>query len=206
MIVLATSLNDFRIVATTVDRSIGSTIDRVATLLQIKWSDMGPGPGLEQYCAEPVPDEDGAHFDVPLIMPGKLAFSFAGLHSWVERTIHAAGGVEHVKKRALARVFQDTAFAHLETKLLLALKWCANHGHTIHHVVVSGGVASNALLRQRYTPPPRNPLKINIPSRLKNCLSGYDPMHLIFPDPSLCTGEFLPSPFPRFYYTSQTTR
>ncbi|KAJ7209560.1 Gcp-like domain-containing protein [Mycena pura] len=173
MIVLATSLVDFRVLATTVDRSVGSTIDRVVTLLQIKWADLGPGPGLERYCAEPVADEGALENEPPITMSGKLSFSYTGLHSWVERTIHAAGGLDNVKKRAVARAFQNAAFAHLEEKLLLALKWCRNNDHPVRHVVVSGGVASNSLLRQR----------------LKTCLSQsiYDPVDLVFPDPLLCT-------------------
>ncbi|KAJ7755697.1 glycoprotease family-domain-containing protein [Mycena maculata] len=175
MIVLATSMHEFRIIANTVDRSIGSTIDRCATLLQIKWpQDLGPGPGLERFCAEDVPDEAGApHFQAPTIMRGQLAFSFTALHSWVERTINAAGGTEHVPRRALARAFQNAAFAELETKLLLALKWCETHHHAVRHLVVSGGVASNTLLRQR----------------LKTCVSRtrFMEMKLVFPDPSFCT-------------------
>ncbi|KAJ7675093.1 Gcp-like domain-containing protein [Mycena rosella] len=172
MIVLATSLVDFRILATTADKSIGSTIDRVVTILNIPWSELGPGPGLEAYCAEPVPDEEGPSYEPPMPMPGKLAFSYSGLHSWLERTVHAAGGIENVvNKRALARAFQNAAFAHLEAKLLLALKWCKNNDHDVHHVVMSGGVASNQLLRQR----------------LKTCLSRFDSMELVFPEPALCT-------------------
>ncbi|KAJ7124908.1 glycoprotease family-domain-containing protein [Mycena epipterygia] len=171
MIVLATSLVDFRILATTVDKSVGSVIDRVVTLLQIKWTDLGPGPGLEKYCAEQVPDEPGSAYDPPTPMRGQLAFSFSGLHSWVERTMIAEGGVQHVNKRALARAFQTAAFAQLETKLLLALRWCTENGHVIHNVVVSGGVASNMFLRER----------------LKICLRAFDPMELVFPEPALCT-------------------
>lgn len=175
MIVLATSLVDFRILATTVDKSVGSVIDRVVTLLQIKWTDLGPGAGLEKYCAEQVPDEPGSAYDPPTPMRGQLAFSFSGLHSWVERTITAEGGAQNVNKRALARAFQTAAFAHLETKLLLALKWCTENGHVIHHVVVSGGVASNMFLRERYGafPATRDVLLISV--QTENLLAGVRP-------------------------------
>jgi N6-L-threonylcarbamoyladenine synthase len=155
MIVLVKSNTDFRIVADTVDRSIGSTIDRVVTLLQIKWSELGPGPGLENFCLEPVPVEPRPpKYEPPIPMPGRLAFSFAGLHSWVERTVFASGGLPNVNRHALARAFQNAAFEQLETKLVLALQWCQTHGHFVQHVVVSGGVASNAYLRQRCAPRP----------------------------------------------------
>ncbi|KAF7362052.1 tRNA N6-adenosine threonylcarbamoyltransferase, mitochondrial [Mycena venus] len=168
MIVLVSSLVDFRILCNTVDRSIGATIDRVVTLLKIPWTDKGPGPGLEKFCAERAPEDSGPapKYDPPVPMPGKLAFSYAGLHSWVERTVSAAGGVEHVNRHALARAFQNSAFEQLETKLQLALR---AHGHAVRHVVVSGGVASNLHLRQR----------------LKRSVRG--PVEFIFPEPALCT-------------------
>ncbi|KAJ7078909.1 Gcp-like domain-containing protein [Mycena belliarum] len=171
LILLATSLVDFRILATTVDKSIGSAIDRVVTLLQIKWTELGPGAALEAYCAEPVPDGEGPTYDPAIPMPGRLAFSFSGLHSFVERTIAAAGGVDYVNKRALARAFQSAAFAQIESKLRLALKWCERNDHPVRRIVVSGGVASNSLLRQR----------------LKSSLAGVDSMELIYPEPALCT-------------------
>ncbi|KAJ7128876.1 Gcp-like domain-containing protein [Mycena crocata] len=179
MLVLATSLVDFRVLATTVDTAIGTTIDRVTTLLNIPWTELGPGHGLEKFCAEPAPDCRG---DLPKYvaspaMPGKLAFSYAGLHSWVERTVHNAGGVEEIDRHALARAFQDAAFAQLEAKLLLALQWCTKNGYSIHNVVVSGGVASNALLRERWV----------YVSTLRTCLLRFEPMQLNFPEPALCT-------------------
>ncbi|KAJ6593703.1 glycoprotease family-domain-containing protein [Mycena capillaripes] len=170
MIVLVSSLVDFRILVDTVDRSIGSTIDRVVTLLKIEWTDKGPGPGLERFCAQPAPKDDSPKYEPPIPMPGRLAFSFAGLHSWVERTVSGAGGLDNVNKHALARAFQDAAFEQLDTKLLLALRWCRTHGYSVQHVVVSGGVASNQRLRDR------------LHGRL-----GATPIQLVFPDPALCT-------------------
>lgn len=70
---------------------------------------------------------------------------------------------------AIARAFQDAAVAQLEEKVVLALRWCARKRQAIlednlsstggnwsgaevpvRHVVVSGGVASNAYFRDRY--------------------------------------------------------
>ncbi|KAJ6497889.1 Gcp-like domain-containing protein [Mycena sanguinolenta] len=167
MIVLVQSHVDFRVLCNTVDRSIGSTIDRVVTLLDIPWADTGPGPGLEKFCASPtLQDSDAPKYDPPIPMPGKRAFSFAGLHSWVERTVAAAGGLEHVNKLALARAFQTAAFKQLQVKLQLVLQ---THGHAVRQVVVSGGVASNAELRHR----------------LKTFVRG--PIEFVFPEPALCT-------------------
>ncbi|KAJ6495566.1 glycoprotease family-domain-containing protein [Mycena vitilis] len=169
MIVLVSSLVDFRIIVNTVDRSIGATIDRVVTLLQIPWTDKGPGPGLEKFCAA-APHNPGPKYDAPIPMPGKLAFSYSGLHSWVERSVSAAGGLDRVDRHGLACAFQTAAFEQLETKLLLALRWCSNNGYSPQRIAVSGGVASNAALRQR----------------LHKCLR-LNPIELVFPDPALCT-------------------
>ncbi|KAJ6607764.1 Gcp-like domain-containing protein, partial [Mycena sp. CBHHK59/15] len=188
MIVLATSLSNFGILASTLDKSVGGAIDRVATLLQIKWTDMGPGPALENFCAEELED-NGPEYALPIAMRGQLALSFSGLHSAVDRCVTLAGGLENVNRRALARAFQTAAFAQLEEKLLLALKWCANNNHSIHHVVVSGGVASNMFLRERQVSVVQDLICCThiFVCRLKICLSKFDSMDLIFPPPALCT-------------------
>ncbi|KAJ7039249.1 glycoprotease family-domain-containing protein [Mycena alexandri] len=125
MIVLVSSRTEFRILVNTVDKSIGAAIDRVVTLLEIPWTELGPGPGLEKFCAEGGPSNPDVQYPPPDIMRGQLAFSYAGLHSWV------------------------AAFDHLGDKLLLALNWCRLNGRPVQELVVSGGVASNAALRLR---------------------------------------------------------
>ena len=68
---------------------------------------------------------------------------------------------------AVARAVQNAVVAQLEEKIILALKWCAEHrdeiirevqeqnslsdlGLPVKHIVVSGGVASNLFFRKRY--------------------------------------------------------
>lgn len=83
-------------------------------------------------------------------MHSQLAFSYSGLHSAVERYITARGGEVIGEERvALARAFQTAAVAQLEEKVALGLRWCQKEGIVIRHVVASGGVASNAFLRER---------------------------------------------------------
>lgn len=86
-------------------------------------------------------------------MPGVLGFSFTGLHSAVERFVAARGGAEALDvatRRAVASAFQSAAFDQVEEKLVLAFKWCRDQGLHLNHLVVSGGVASNLNLRDRY--------------------------------------------------------
>jgi N6-L-threonylcarbamoyladenine synthase len=121
-------------------------------MLGLAWSHLGPGAALEQFCAA---ENDDAGLEIPPLprpMPSQMAFSFSGLHSSVKGYIYAQGGVQQLDlrhKRALARAFQTSAVAQLEDKLALGLKWCAQQGVSIRHVVVSGGVASNMFLRAR---------------------------------------------------------
>jgi len=153
LLLLATSLTNFRILATTADQSIGRVFDKVSRMLALPWSALGPGAALEELClSEPSADKP---VDIPILpgaLQGKFVFSFSGLHSAVERFVTARGGPEALDeptKRALAREFQRAAVGQLEEKLGLALSWCAIRGFEVRHVVVSGGVASNMYLRER---------------------------------------------------------
>lgn len=152
LLLLATSVNRFRILATTADESIGRSIDKVSRMLGLPWSDIGPGAALERFCASDVDVTTPKIGPLPRPMPGQLAFSFSGLHSSVERFIAARGDASNLDlptKLALARAFQSAAVDHLEDKLLLALKWCTEQNVEVMHLVMSGGVASNMYLRDR---------------------------------------------------------
>ncbi|KZP34245.1 peptidase M22, glycoprotease [Athelia psychrophila] len=176
LLLLATSVTRFRILATTNDESIGRSIDKVSRMLGLAWSGIGPGAALERFCASeydlPLPNLD----PLPRPMPGQLAFSFSGIHSAVERLVTARGdrSMDLPTKLALARGFQSAAIDHVQDKVLLALKWCTQHNVEVRHLVMSGGVASNMLLRQR----------------LEDCLQKVnpsDPISLVYPPPALCT-------------------
>ena len=83
-------------------------------------------------------------------MRGRLAFSYTGLHSTVERFLDARRGeIDERMKLGIARSFQNAAVAQLEDKLALGMRKCAQEGVTIRSLVVSGGVASNTFLRDR---------------------------------------------------------
>ncbi|KAI0320760.1 glycoprotease [Amylostereum chailletii] len=179
LLLLAISQTSFRILATTSDASIGRVIDKVSRMLKLPWSSsFGPGAALEDFC-RPVSEGESVEFDVPAFskaVPGVMAFSFSGLHSAVERYI-TTKGIDNLNlgtRRAVAREFQRAAVAQLEDKIALGLNYCQREGIDIRHLVVSGGVASNAFLRER----------------LQICVSNAStasPISLVFPPPSLCT-------------------
>jgi N6-L-threonylcarbamoyladenine synthase len=157
LLLLAISLTSYRILATTVDESVGRAFDKVSRRLNIPWAGIGPGAALEQFCATDLPGIELPEIDPPLSTPrsmrGQLVFSYSGLHSAIERFITAHDGVQNLDlptKLALARGFQTTAVSQLEEKLGLGLKWCERQNVLVRHVVVSGGVASNTFLRGRF--------------------------------------------------------
>ena len=148
---LARSRTSFQTLATTPDEPIGHAFDKVSKILKIPWGKLGPGAALEEFCL----GDDGGRLPeiippLPGGQPGKLAFSYSGLHSGVERYVAARNGdLDGPTKVALARAFQVAAVGQLEEKVLLALRWCRQNGVVVRDVVVSGGVASNRFLRQR---------------------------------------------------------
>ena len=81
-----------------------------------------------------------------------LAFSFSGLltatHRLVARiTAEEQRPIGESERREVARVFQEAAIAHLIHKVQLAMRLEKFKG--VRALVVSGGVASNQVLRVR---------------------------------------------------------
>lgn len=152
LLVLATSHSSFRILANTVDESVGRTYDKVARMLQMPWGTRGPAAALEEFCRREI-DHSGVPeiqpFSIP--MPGQLAFSFSGLHSAVERHIFRSKvPLTEAHRYALGCAFQDGAARQLCDKLLQCLSVLQGEGIDVRHVVASGGVASNSYLRTRF--------------------------------------------------------
>ena len=157
MLVLVSSPDSFRTLASTVDTSLGRVFDHVAKLLAIPANELGFGAALEAFCEpELTPEElDAAGWTphMPNAMRGKLQFSYSGLHSAVERYVRESGSIDRVPvaaRRKVAKEFQDAAFAHLGDKVVLGLEECRRENIPVKDVVVSGGVASNMYLRKRY--------------------------------------------------------
>lgn len=149
---LATSHSSFRILANTVDESVGRTYDKVARMLKMPWGIRGPAAALEEFCRQEIDDPSVPEiqpFSVP--MPGQLAFSFSGLHSAVERhTFRSQVPLTESDRRVLGRAFQDGAARQLCNKLVQCHSMLQREGIEVQHVVASGGVASNSFLRTRF--------------------------------------------------------
>lgn len=154
LLLLASSPKSFRILATSLDESIGNAYDKVARLLGVPFAGTSAGAALERYCASksapPDANPDAPEVRMPRPMRGRLAFSYTGLHSTVERYLDTQRGVLDERMRlGLARSFQKAAVAQIEEKLVLGMRLCRREDVRVRALVVSGGVASNQYLRER---------------------------------------------------------
>jgi N6-L-threonylcarbamoyladenine synthase len=168
LLLLARSISSFSILATTHDESIGASIDKVARDLEIPWA-LGagsPGAALERFAfpnglaggSGPGSDLEEESADLPpaptFTQPfaRRLAFSYAGLRSALTRLLEAepSAKMAEARKRQIARAFSLAAFKQIEDKVVFALEKMREEGHEpVRGLVVSGGVASNLILRER---------------------------------------------------------
>ncbi|GAA5994132.1 hypothetical protein JCM11641_003832 [Rhodosporidiobolus odoratus] len=184
-----TSYSSFKILATTHDESIGACFDKASRDMEISWA-LGAGspgaalekfawPGLSLQGTEEVGEgevEGEKEVAFPTPFRSELAFSYAGLRSALTRILAKTPAKEmpEARKRSLARSFMLAGFRQIEDKVELALKLRQQRGEDrVKGLVVSGGVASNLILRER--------LRIRLDEL------GYPDMPLIFPPPKYCT-------------------
>lgn len=102
LLLLALSHQNFRILASTVDEAVGATVDAAARAVRIRWNDRAPGAALEALARDGLPglvEEEEVNEVMKAIkkpkkvLPGELRFSFAGIHSWMDRYVVEHGRV-----------------------------------------------------------------------------------------------------------------
>jgi N6-L-threonylcarbamoyladenine synthase len=167
LLLLCTSPNQFRILATTHDESIGQSFDKAARDLEIPWELGGgsAGAALESFAFNPLPPsksttttssggggsaETVINHDFPIPFRNQLSFSYAGLRSALTRIITSTpvSTMSPAQKQSIARGFMVAAFKQVEEKLGMGLKQIEEQeGIEVKGLVVSGGVASNTYLR-----------------------------------------------------------
>jgi N6-L-threonylcarbamoyladenine synthase len=135
-----TNHSGFEVLGQTLDDAAGEALDKGARLLGLGYPG---GPAIERLAAE----GDPAAFEFPVAMardPG-LSFSFSGLKTALLYAIRELDESEVEGRRAdLAASYQTAVVGQLVAKLERALEageWNA--------VALGGGVAANALLRER---------------------------------------------------------
>lgn len=127
----------FKVLGTTLDDAVGECFDKVARVLDLPYPG---GPNVEKYAKE------GEHtYDLPIPMNNdELNFSFSGLKSAVINLCHneqQRGNT--IRKKDLARSFQDVAIDQLVRKTKLAIE-----KYNLKRLIVAGGVSANSYLRQ----------------------------------------------------------
>lgn len=158
LLLLAHAVGRYTQLGTTLDDAVGEAFDKTARLLGLDIRTSG-GAALEQLAREG--DPTAYPFSVPMKSSLTCDFSFAGLKTaaarCIEQTAPAAQEVplaeasgEDRKVRAnIAASFQNTAMLHLVDRTQRAIMAAKELEPDVRSFVVSGGVASNQVLRQR---------------------------------------------------------
>ncbi|KAI9475465.1 MAG: glycoprotease family-domain-containing protein [Benjaminiella poitrasii] len=174
LLMTANQLGHYETLATTLDDAVGEAIDKTARQLNLAWVKGrrgGPGAALERAALRGDPDR--FPLPVPMLQRNKSVwgFSFSGLKSKVAQLVQQVDLSDEQTVCDMAAAFQMTCVRHLEQKIGLALeREVVERKKPLTALVVSGGVASNALFR----------------SRLER-LAGLYGLPLICPPAELCT-------------------
>ncbi|KAJ1671872.1 Mitochondrial tRNAs modification protein [Coemansia sp. RSA 25] len=155
MTLVAHDVNAYSTIGSTRDDSAGEAFDKVARDLGLPWPDTqeggGLGPALELIAAR----GDASRFPLPVPMDKSASanspdFSFSGLKTHVRRLreSRAFDPLIAQDQADVAAAFQRAAVAHLRKKTALACRHARAMGVAVSCVVASGGVASNAAVRQ----------------------------------------------------------
>ena len=130
----------FEVLGQTLDDAAGEALDKAARLLGLGYPG---GPQIQRLAADG--DPDAFSFPVAMARDPGLDFSFSGLKTALLYAVRELGDTELEARRAdLAASFQAAVVDQLIAKLARALDaapWPA--------VALGGGVAANALLRDR---------------------------------------------------------
>ena len=138
-IIEANSLNDMKIIATTLDDSFGESFDKVSKMMGLGYPG---GPIVQEKALKG--DENRFDFPVPLRQSPNIEFSYSGLKNAVRLQIEKLGDKE-ISEEDMCDVcasFEKTAVAHImqKTKKLFKQKVPLNFA-------IVGGASANIRLR-----------------------------------------------------------
>jgi N6-L-threonylcarbamoyladenine synthase len=136
-IIEVNSLNDMKILATTMDDSFGESFDKVAKMLDLGYPG---GPIIQELSFGG--DNKRFDFPVPLRQSPKIEFSYSGLKNAVRVEIEKQGTLTEEIKADICASFQKTAVEHILQKLKKLFKQKAPKNFAI-----VGGASANVCLR-----------------------------------------------------------
>ena len=136
-IIEASSLNDMKIIASTIDDSFGESFDKVAKMLNLGYPG---GPIIQEYALKG--DENKYELPIPLRQSPKIEFSYSGLKNAVRLLIEKCEPIDEQKRADIAACFQKAAVTHImqKTKKLFKIKAPENFA-------IVGGASANIYLR-----------------------------------------------------------
>jgi N6-L-threonylcarbamoyladenine synthase len=127
----------------TIDDAAGEAFDKVAKMLELGYPG---GPAVQQAASA----GDAARFALPRPMKGRPGcdFSFSGLKNAVRLLIAGQPGLTDQDRADIAAAFQLAVAETIADRVSHAIGRFADLHPGANRLVVSGGVAANALLRQ----------------------------------------------------------
>ena len=140
-IIEANSLNDMKVIASTMDDSFGESFDKVSKMLGLGYPG---GPVVQEYGLKG--DENRFDLPIPLKQSPKIEFSYSGLKNAVrleiEKLENQEGGITLQDKYDICASFQKTAVAHIMQKLKKLFKQ-----DVPKNFAIVGGASANIYLR-----------------------------------------------------------
>jgi N6-L-threonylcarbamoyladenine synthase len=142
-IIEANSLNDMKVVASTMDDSFGESFDKVSKMLGLGYPG---GPVVQEYGLKG--DENRFDLPIPLKQSPKIEFSYSGLKNAVrleiEKLENQEGGITLQDKYDICASFQKTAVLHIMQKLKKLFKQ-----NVPKNFAIVGGASANIHLRSQ---------------------------------------------------------
>lgn len=139
--ILVKQLGDYQLLGKTMDDAAGEAFDKVAKCLDLDY----PGGPQVELLAE---GGDPKRFSLPRPLKGRAGcdFSFAGLKTAVRHIVETGQIIMDQDRADLCAGFQAAVADCLVDRLKNCLQMISMEGD-VSHVVLSGGVAANQLLR-----------------------------------------------------------
>ena len=140
-IIEANSLNDMKIIASTMDDSFGESFDKVSKMLGLGYPG---GPVVQEYSLKG--NDSRFTLPIPLSQSPKIEFSYSGLKNAVrlqiEKLENTESGITQEDKYDICASFQKTAVLHIMQKLKKLFKQ-----KIPKNFAIVGGASANIYLR-----------------------------------------------------------
>ena len=166
-LLIVRGVGEYRRLGTTLDDAVGEAFDKAAKLLGLGYPG---GPAIERLAER----GEATRFPLPRPLLGRPGchFSFSGLKTALRRAVETLPGAAPTAGEGadLAASFQAAVGDVLCDRTANALAICSEEETRARHLVVAGGVASNATVRARLA-----------------ALAGSHGFVCVVPPPALCT-------------------